>query len=223
MDIAALMQRSRWFARQDAALRTAIVAQGRVVALDRGQWVYGEGDFETGICAVLEGALRLEVSIDADRDVLLGMVGPGSVLGQTHGHGGGPRIVTARAARASHVLLLSDASLERIAAGQPTIWRAVSELVYEQLDVAVRLAAHLLASGPRARICARLLLLAGDGRAVAVNQADLAEMCGLTRKTVNGHLRALERIGLLRLGYGEIALLDEGRLRTLAHSGVQMR
>lgn len=216
MDVAAALDHGRWFARQSARVRAAIVANGRVVRLARGQWVYGEGDADTGICALLDGALRLEVSIGPDRDVLLGQVGPGTVLGQTRGHGGGPRIITVRAARPSMVLLLSDRALERIAATEPTIWRAVSELVYDQLDFSVRLAAHLLAKGPAERIAARLLLIAGEGEAATVSQVDLAEMCGVTRKTANGHLADFEAAGLIERGYARIVLCDRAGLRAIA-------
>ena len=47
-------------------------------------------------------------------------------------------------------------------------------------------------------------------------QADLAEMTGLTRKTANQHLRALEEQGAVRLSYRGIQLLDPECLRALA-------
>ena len=210
MEIETLALRGAWFAHLSPPLRAALLRAGRVVRLDAGQWVYGEGDEETGVVLVLDGSLRIE----AERDVLVNLAPAGAAFGQSRRGGGGPRIVTARAAGRATVMLIADSALERIAAEQPLLWRAVSELVYGQLDAMVHLAAQLLALGPRGRIAARLLAFGGEGGA-ALGQADLAEMCGLSRKSVNAHLAALERRGAIARGYGRIAILDAGALRIL--------
>jgi len=104
------------------------------------------------------------------------------------------------------------------------VWRAVAALVFLQLRGALQMAAESVALPPRQRLASRLLLLAraiGQGEMAAtlrVSQHALAEMLGLTRKTVNGYLRAFERAGLVRLGYGEIELLDPRGLRRIAES-----
>lgn len=210
MPIDAELLRSRWFARQPPALRTALAAAGREVRLAPGQWVYGEGDDATGIVAVLSGMLRLEASAGS-RTVLIGTAPAGAVFGQSARRGGGPRIVTARAGPASRVLTIGDAALERIGAEHPEVWRAVSELVYGQLDASVHGLALTLALPPRARIAARLLVLDEDGVA-RISQADLAELCGLSRKSANAHLAALEIAGAIRRGYATIMLLDRPTL-----------
>lgn len=216
MEIEALALRGMWFAHLPPPLRAALLRAGRVVRLDAGQWVYGEGDEETGVLLVLEGALRIEASVGAERDVLVNLAPAGSAFGQSRRGGGGPRIATARAAGASTVLLIPDAALQRIADDHPALWRAVSELVYGQLDTMVRLAAQLLALGPRGRIAARLLAFGAVAGEVMLSQSDLAEMCGLSRKATNQHLAALERIGAIERGYGRIAIIDAAALRRLA-------
>ncbi|MFT3977946.1 MAG: Crp/Fnr family transcriptional regulator [Sphingomonas bacterium] len=215
MDIESLALRGAWFAHLPPPLRAALLRAGRAVRLDAGQWVYGEGDEETGVVLVLSGALRIEASAGRERDVLVNLLPAGTAFGQSRRGGGGPRIVTARAAGAATVLLIADAALERIAADHPSLWRGVSELVYGQLDAMVRLAAQMLALGPRARIAARLLALGSDGVA-RVNQSDLAEMCGLSRKAASAHLAALEASGAIARGYGRIEVKDAATLRRMA-------
>ena len=51
-----------------------------------------------------------------------------------------------------------------------------------------------------------------------VSQELLGEMVGLTRKTINGHLSAFERGGLIRVGYGQIEVCDIGGLKRIANS-----
>lgn len=214
MDVEALALRGIWFAHLPASLRAALLRAGRIVRLGAGQWVYGEGDEETGVVLVLDGALRIEASLGSERDVLVNLAPAGSAFGQSRRGGGGPRIATARAARRATVLLIADSALERIAADHPLLWRAVSELVYGQLDAMVHLAAQLIGLPPRGRIAARLLALGGAG-AAAVSQADLAEMCGLSRKATNAHLAALERGGAIARGYGRITIVAPAILRRL--------
>ena len=176
------------------------------------QWVYSEGDTDSGIFGVLEGALRVEAAVGLNRSVLLNIVGAGEFIGQARAFGGGRRIVTARASGAATVFALSDASLARIAQREPDIWRVVSDLVYAQLNGLVHLTAALLGLPPRLRIAARLLALPTDDAVTCVTQADLAEMCGLSRKA---HLQALVGEGLIHTGYGAVRVLSRSRLQQL--------
>lgn len=214
-DIRAALARNGWFARQTPALQERLAAAGRIAALRRGQWVYSQGDEGTGLCAVISGALRLEVALGPDRDVLIGLATAPTVLGQTRRSGGGPRILTVRANTPAQVLMIADDALDRVAADQPMLWRAVNELVYAQLEQATRLAAQLLIQSPAGRVAMRLLQFA-DGSNVSVSQADLAEMTGLSRKTINGHLAALEQEGVIVRGYRAITLRDAAALARMA-------
>ena len=201
-------------------MRAALAAAARHRRLAAGQWVYGEGDETTGLVLILHGLLRLEASVGARHNVLVGVARAGSALGQAQRQGGGPRIVTARAGPASEVVTIADAALDHIGATVPQLWRAVSERVYVQLDASVHGLAQMLALPPRARIAARLLPFADDGVA-PLAQADLAEMCGLSRKATHAHLIAIEAAGAIRRGYGAVHIRDASRLAWIAEAGGQ--
>ncbi|QDZ06241.1 Crp/Fnr family transcriptional regulator [Sphingomonas panacisoli] len=216
MDVMAALKRGRWFGGLDPALADALVAAGRVRALDEGQWIYSEGDEEPGLCLVVDGVLRLEVSAGRDRGVLLGLIGAGQAIGQSRRFGGGRRIVTASAQRAGHVLLVPDIALPRIAEQAPGAWAAVIALLYDQLDAAVHAAALNLCLTPRQRIAARLAQLADHEGVVAATQADVAEMCGLSRKSASGHILALaEREWVVPL-YRSVLVTNIAALRSFA-------
>ena len=76
-----------------------------------------------------------------------------------------------------------------------------------------------VAPAPRAQLASRLhsYTLAWaktDGKSVLpLRQDELAELAGLSRKTVNGFLREFEKLGLIALGYREIVVLDAETLR----------
>ena len=216
MEVLDTLRRGRWFAALDPALAAELVAAGRIATLDAGQWIYSEGDEEPGLCLVVDGVLRLEASVGPDRDVLLGLAGPGQAIGQSRRFGGGRRIVSARAQRAARALLVPDAALPGIAARQPGAWPATMALLYDQLDLAVHNAALNLCLSPRERVAARLAQLADDKGDVPATQADLAEMCGLSRKSTSGHVLALAKRGWVAPGYRSLRVLDAVALRAIA-------
>jgi CRP/FNR family transcriptional regulator, cyclic AMP receptor protein len=155
-----------------------------------------------------------------ERAALIDILGPGAAFGQSGRFGGGPRLVTAIAARPAQVFHVSDAGLQAVAAREPEVWRAVSELLYGQLARLVRLTAEALSLAPGERLAARLAALeraagGGDGW-LAVSQGELAELAGLSRKAVNARLGAWRRAGLVEVRYGAVRVADPGRLAAVA-------
>jgi CRP-like cAMP-binding protein len=97
----------------------------------------------------------------------------------------------------------------------------VATLVYLQLRGALLMAAEAVALPPRQRLAGRLLMLvrAMDGvRTLRLSQQSLGELVGLTRKSVNRFLGELEAAGLVRLGYGELEVLDLEGVRRVAET-----
>ncbi|MFN3521736.1 MAG: Crp/Fnr family transcriptional regulator [Phenylobacterium sp.] len=221
---AEVLGRAAWLRGHDPDLVRALLAHGRLVRLEPGQWAQAEGDEDTGLLVVIEGGVQILCQAPGDREVLVGAGGVGLAIGQTMRFGGGPRLVTVLCAEPSLLLKVSDAALTRIAAERPEIWRAVAALVYLQLRGMLLVAAEAAALPPRQRLAARMLILArafdqtGAETTLRLGQQALAEMLGLTRKTVNGYLADFQRRGLVRLGYGRIELLDLGGLRRVAES-----
>ena len=213
-----ILQRNRWFARQSPGLRAALLARARVARVDAGQWIYGTGDALNGLYGVLEGTVQMLLTLPDGETRLLDVVQSGQFFGQPARFGGGPRLVTAIAGAPSRLLHVPDQALADIARGEPEIWRNFAALLYGQLAGALQLAGVLIHLPPRRRVAARLALLALGTDRVAVTQSQLAEMIGLSRKTVNGHLRALERSGAIGLEYGHIAVHDRRRLEAMGAS-----
>jgi CRP-like cAMP-binding protein len=175
--------------------------------------VHGEGEETTGLLIVMEGWVDLYCHGHAERQARIGLLGPGGAIGQSLRLGGGPRLVTAVAVTECAALTVSDAALMLLADRHPTVWRAVSALLYAQLRFSLQGAADLLASPPAPRVAARLLALAQlNGADLPLSQQALAEMTGLTRKTVNRVLKRLAADGAVRGGYRQIRVQDQARL-----------
>lgn len=220
---AKILGRAGWLAGFDRALPAAMIAAGRLVQLAPGQWTQAEGDLDTGLVCVIAGAMQLYIRAPGDREVLIGHVEEGGTFGQTTRFGGGPRIATAIAVVPSALLVVSDSALTRLSASVPEIWRAAAALAYAQLRAVTHANAELVALPPAPRIAARLLALSVPKATrppitLHLSQHALAELVGLTRKTVNAVLADLEKSGALHRGYNRLELLDLKALRHAANA-----
>ena len=218
-DARRILESVEWLAPDGLELAPLLVEHGRLIRRPAGAWVHAEGDDDTGLLVVVDGAVDLFSHGAGEQRVRVGLVGPGAAVGQSVRFGGGPRLVTAAAATPCAILLVSDAALTRVAEQRPEIWRAIAKLLYSQLRQALRFGADMLTLPPSQRVAARLSDLAAvtaglDG--LPLSQEALGEMTGLTRKTVNAVLSRLQADGLLVCDYRKIVIRDGDRLRDLA-------
>lgn len=223
-----VLRKSEWLQGYAVDLAESLVAEGNLVRLNVGEWAQAEGDDRGGLFIVVKGVLHSYCASRGDREVFIGLAEAGSVLGHATRFSGGPRLVTAVCVEPSVLLEISEAALDRVAERRPEIWRSIATFAYSNMRSAVRMAAEIISLRPRERIAARLLA-AADGHSkvtmeqmptIRINQELLGEMTGLTRKTVNAHLSAFERNGLIEVGYGRITLCDLERLRRVANGTV---
>lgn len=206
--------RSPWLSRQPAPVAGALLDAGRVQRLEAGQWVYGEDDPDGGLFAVISGRLSVEAAAGPERMVLIDILHKGAWLGQS-----AQADVTVRARSAATLFLIPDAVLKRVGHDRPDVWQAVSNLVYGQLESAVRMVARLLTAGPAELIALRLLALAeGQPPFVAISQSELGELTGMTRKAANAHLALLEEQGLVKRAYGKVMIVDTEALKGVARA-----
>jgi CRP/FNR family cyclic AMP-dependent transcriptional regulator len=214
-----VLEGANWLAPDALKLAPLLADHGRLVRRRAGAWVHAEGDEDTGLLIVVDGAIDLFCHGLGERQVRVGLVGPGAAVGQSARFGGGPRLVTAAAATPCTILVVSDTALTRIAEQAPEIWRAIATLLYGQLRYTLRFGADLLTLPPTQRVAARLSDLAEltpGLDALPLSQQALGEMTGLTRKTVNAVLRRLQVDKVLVCDYRRIEIRDVNRLRDIA-------
>lgn len=217
-----VLREADWLKQYPVELAERLLAEGTLMRLNVGEWAQAEGDTRNGLFVVIDGLLHSYCAAPGDRVVMIGFAEPGSVLGHATRYSGGPRLVTAICVEPSILLEVSEAALDRVAVHSPEIWRAIAGFAYTHMRSALRMAAEVISLRPRERIAARLLATAKHGQGygppvISISQEMLGEMIGLTRKTVNYHLSAFERAGLIRVGYGRIDLCDVRGLQVIAN------
>lgn len=220
----ATLRQVGWLRSYPSELAERLLAEGRLAHRRTGEWAQAEGDDRGGLFVVLEGLLHSYYAAPGDREVMIGLVGPGSVLGHATRFSGGPRLVTAVCVEPAVLLELTETALDRVASRCPELWRAIADFTYANFRSVLQMAAELMVLGPRQRIAARLVAAAKvgagygdrDASIVLLSQDLLGELTGLSRKTVNSHLAWLQREGLIEVAYGKIRLCQPVRLQALA-------
>ena len=218
-DARQILEGAEWLAPDALKLAPLLVDHGKLIRRPAGAWVHAEGDEDTGLLIVVDGAMDLFCHGLGEQRVRVGLVGPGAAVGQSVRFGGGPRLVTAAAATPCEILAVSDTGLSRVAEQSPEIWRAVAKLLYGQLRYALRFGADMLTLPPTQRVAARLSDIAevtARLAALPLSQQALGEMTGLTRKTINAVLRRLQADKVLLCDYRRIEIRDIDRLRDIA-------
>ncbi|MBC3435437.1 Crp/Fnr family transcriptional regulator [Pseudomonas sp. BW16M2] len=217
----------QWFRQLPATVQDSLLALGRARELAPGQCLFQRGDAPCGLYAVLEGAMRVGAVSSEGKEALLTLVESPHWFGEISLFDGQPRTHDAYAEGPTRLLWIPQAPLLEWLAREPVHWRELALLMSHKLRwVFVALEQQsLLAAAPR--VAQRLLQMAeGYGeRDVAqwrlqVSQEQLALMLSLSRQTINQILRSLEQSGVVRLGYGEVEIVDARRLRAMGqHPG----
>jgi CRP-like cAMP-binding protein len=171
---------------------------------------------------VLSGSVTTYIALDNGEDVPINISGPGSIFGYAAQVLGGFRVTTTVARERSEIIFIPQHALGAIARDLPSLWLHFAELATEQLTWAARTIAEQARLSPAARLASRLHTYAiqwgmTDGIVtLPIRQDELADLTGLSRKTVNGILKTFEKDGLVALGYREIEIRDERGLRRIA-------
>ena len=221
-DYRELLRTGRWFAALPDELQAQLLDAAVLRVAGAGERVVGRGDEASGLYAVVDGTMRLSGQSDAGREVLHMVVEPPSWFGEMSVIDGLPRTQDVTADVASELLHVPQRALEAILAAEPRYWQHIAILMAHKLRLAMLALEDVAQVPPRVRLARRLaMLIEGYGdhthprRTVELRQDQLAMMLNVSRQTTNQLLKELEALGLVRLSYGEIEIIDAAALRTL--------
>ncbi|QYX47362.1 Crp/Fnr family transcriptional regulator [Pseudomonas tussilaginis] len=212
-----------WFKHLPLLLQDSLLELARPRELAAGQYLFQRGDAPCGLYAVLTGSMRVGAISSEGKEALLTLIEAPQWFGEISLFDGQPRTHDALAEGATRLLWIPQAALMACLAQQPAYWRDFALLMSQKLRlVFIALEQQsLLTAGPR--VAHRLLQVAagygemeGSRRLLQLSQEQLALMLSLSRQTTNQVLKSLQQEGALRLGYGEIEILDLARLQALA-------
>lgn len=213
---------------QFAANRTlsdALRRAGQVRRFRRGQALFIEGDLAERVFLVDHGWVLISCTSPEGREIVLGLRGPGDIIGELSALDGEVRSATA----------VAIAEVEAVVAPAGVLTRALDDVTAAQELIAVL--ANRLRDADRkrlefatldtlGRVAERLLELAdgfgtpsaqGIGVALPLSQEQLASWCGASRESTVKALATLRALNCISTGRQSLVIHDLAALRRHAH------
>ena len=192
----------------------------RVVAYERSDVIFSQGDPCNSVMYLRSGAIRLSVLSHAGKEAIVATLGPGDFLGEGALAGHPIRLETASATMATTVLVVPKKQMIRLLHSHHALSdRFIAHMLMRNARLEADLVDQLFNSSEK-RLARTLLLLARYGKnektqrvLPAISQETLAEMIGTTRSRVNFFLNKFRKLGFI--GYDAGGLTVNPSLLTL--------
>jgi CRP-like cAMP-binding protein len=224
-DVVALLRATPLLSAASERTVQDLAATSRRRTLARDQILFLAGSRATSVFAVASGTLRVFTSGPGGAEPTLALLGPGDLVGELGVLDDAPRSTSVGALQRSEVVELPGRTFLQAYADDPAIARRLVALLsgrmrslndgftdLASLDLGGRLAKFVLAESERRNT---------DVLRLSLTQAQLGQLLGGARQTVNQVMQGLERAGLVRMDGRTVHVLDrEGlRVRALAPGG----
>ena len=224
-DVAALLRATALLSAASDESVAALAGSSKRRSLDREQVLFLAGRRATSVFAVASGSLRVFASGPGGAEPTLALLGPGDLVGELGVLDDVPRSTSVGALQRAEVIELPGRVFREVYAADPAIARRLVALLSARmrslndgftdlasLDLGGRLAKFVLAEAERSN---------ADVVRLSLTQAQLGQLLGGARQTVNQVMQGLERAGLVRIEGRTVRVLDrEGlRMRSLTPGG----
>lgn len=199
----------------DPTALSLVRRSARAVSLPPGTIAFSSGQHCENYLFVTEGTVRVQLTGESGRDILLYRVGPGETCVLT---------TTALLADDNYMAEGTAETPVRAIALPATVFRRLMaesepfrQFVFSTFGLRITALMQVIQGvafghiGPR--LAAALLARAGDRREVEATHQDLAVELGTAREVVSRQLKEFERRGWVRLGRGRVELADRPALR----------
>jgi len=181
----------------------------------RGSAVLRAGDRTDFVYFILSGVLKVLVSDEEGREVILSNLGPGEFFGEMGVLDDNPRSATVVANTPCELIVISKADFKRCLAENFDVSLYIMRSLVKRLRSADRKIESLALMDVFGRVARLLLEMAEedkDGQLVIrrkVSRQDIAKMIGASREMVSRVMKDLQQQGLIEEGDGGILLRDK--------------
>lgn len=205
-------------------LATALRREGRVVQIRHGQALFVEGDRAERVFLLQRGWVIVSCVGAGGREVVLGVSGPGDVIGELSAFDEQPRSATAVAADDVEAVVAPAGALTRALDNLGAAHELIAVLAMRMRDDTRKLVEFATLS-TLGRIAWRLLELAdrfgepvpnGIALSLPLSQDQLASWCGASREAAVRSLRSLRTLGIISTGRHSVIIRDLDGLRRQA-------
>jgi CRP/FNR family transcriptional regulator, cyclic AMP receptor protein len=205
--------------------RTALLSATHERRLGAGDPLFRHGDAGSTFALLLAGRFKLVTRASTGRRVLLGLRGPGDLIGEIAILDKGSRSADVIAVEPARVAVGSADALNRILAERPSAVLALCRSLNRRLRESDEARVEMAALTGNARVAVRLVQLGrrygrvgrgGTEIDLPLSQDEIADWTGLSRPAVARALADFRRDGLVTTGRRSVTLADPGRLEAFA-------
>jgi CRP/FNR family transcriptional regulator len=205
----------------DEAVLDQLLESAQIVKLDHDRFVFHAGDLCRAFLILLDGEVRVQLTSESGREVTLYRIAPGGscilttscLLSDDH--------YPAEAIAESDVEALAIPVTSFQAALESSQWfrRFVFDGFSSRLTSVIRKVEQIAFTAIDVRLAGVLLELDKKGIDKITHQ-DIAVELGTAREVVSRHLKRFESEGWVRLGRGQVSLVDRQRIEALGRPAV---
>lgn len=203
--------------------RSALLALGHRREWRRGQALFFAGDRTDSAIVITAGLLKVHKMTAAGAEVVLGLSGPGDLLGEISAIRDAVRSASATALEPLQGVVISVPDLRAFLSQHPSATLALLALTVRRLYSADERRLEFATAEALARVASRLVELAerfGEARsdgvvevALPINQEELASWSAASRESAARSLRTLRELGLIETQRMRLTVLDLDGLR----------
>lgn len=205
--------------------RQAVERMTRLLEVKRGQRIYTHGDPADQVFLLKAGLVKIARLGPRRQETILAFLHPGDLFGELAIVDDAPRDHIAEAHEDTVICVLSRDLVIRMAQDTPALGYHITKVMGQRVRRLETRLSELLGKSAAARVARTLLDLAeSDGIhddagvlvPIRLSQADIGNLVGLTRETVNAVLREFRRRGLVLAERRSIRIPDPASLRTVS-------
>jgi CRP-like cAMP-binding protein len=209
-------------------LARSLRGEGRRVQFRRGQALFTEGDLAERVFVIERGWVLITSTAPGGREIVLGLRGPGDVIGDLSALDGAPRSASALALGDVEATVAPGSALIRALRDAATAMELIRVLASRLRD-ADRKRLEFAALDTLGRVAWRLQELSerfghdgpdGIELELPLSQEQLASWCGASREATVKALASLRTLGCIATGRRSVVIRDVDALRRHAYGAV---
>lgn len=206
----------------EGATLDALATASRWRTLQKDEILFVAGSRATSVFVVATGTLRVFTTGPGGSEPILALLSPGDLVGELGVLDDIPRSTSVSALRRSDIVEVPARAFRDAYDADPAIARRLVSMLSERmrslndgftdlasLDLGGRLAKYLLSEAERS---------GSPSFRMSLTQAELGQLLGGARQSVNQVMQALERAGLVETTGRTVHILDRDRLRNRANT-----
>src|SRR3954471_6178660 len=185
----------------DEELR-ALQARAITRTFRRGAALLREGEEPTRVLVLTEGRAKAVTNTEDGKEVVLGFIGPGELLGEVATIENRPRSATVIAVEPVTTLALAAGDFWTLLDEHPRVWVVVHKIVIRRLRLADLQRKEFSGTNTLGRVSRRLVELSDSHGNITLplTQEELAGWTGSSRESVTKALRTLRELGWIVTG-----------------------